>query len=639
MVSSRKAVALSVGLLLLVMLAVYWSGLHGAFFFDDGPSILTVPGVQLHALTWDGLRQAWFSGGAGPTGRPVAQLSFALNHYVSGFNPFAFKATNLVIHILCGGLIFGLMQRMLASAYVTLAAPQRLGVAGVVAAVWLLHPIQLLPVLHVVQRMTSLSAFFLLVAFWLHIQGREQTGRKGLAKLVVAWVLLWPLSMLSKETGILFPAYVLAWELILCRASVGRLDWFAKGLAALVGLCVLIMLAYLLSDRAQWLWSGYQMRPFTLVERLMTEGRVLWFYLGLVFFPRLSVLALYHDDIAVSVDWWTPWTTVPSALGLLALLLAAWYLRRRVPLAALGIVWFFVGHALESTLLPLELVHEHRNYLPLLGLIWVPAGVLVARLQGQQTVPLRMLPMTAVVLGVLAVLTALRAYQFGDEVRRTLFAAEDHPQSAQAQFDAGRLLDSLIAPSSPTEAALYAKAQRLYAQANALNPYFKFALLGQIHLACKTSHEPPAELRDALTQRLQYTPFAPGDRTVLYGLKEMAVAGELCLPKEDVEQLFAAALANPSVDTGVQAMLWSWLADYRWLAAKDLAAARAALRHSLDLNSGNPSNRLKWAQLQFIAGEFPAARQTLLALRDVLLSTEERQTLEQVLATINMSTP
>jgi Tfp pilus assembly protein PilF len=74
------------------------------------------------------------------------------------------------------------------------------------------------------------------------------------------------------------------------------------------------------------------------------------------------------------------------------------------------------------------------------------------------------------------------------------------------------------------------------------------------------------------------------------------------------------------------------------LAARDLAGARAALQRSLALNPGNTSNRLKWAQLQFIAGNLPAARKLLTELRGALLSKEERQTLEQVLDAINMAT-
>ena len=113
------------------------------------------------------------SGDSGPSGRPVAQLSFALNHYFSGLDPFAFKLTNLAIHLANGVLIFILALRLLASLRVSTEQRRALIAAGLLATAWLLHPIQLLPVLHVVQRMTSLSAFFLLMALLCHMRGRD----------------------------------------------------------------------------------------------------------------------------------------------------------------------------------------------------------------------------------------------------------------------------------------------------------------------------------------------------------------------------------------------------------------------------------------------------------------------------------
>ena len=217
----------------LLLAAIYWPGLHGSFFFDDGPSITLAEGVRLASLSSESLHQALASGGAGPSGRPVAQLSFALNHYFSGFNPFAFKATNLAIHLACGLLVFALSRRLLGTVKPPAQQHNVLIASGAVAALWLLHPIQLLPVLHAVQRMTSLSAFFLLAALLLHVRGRESAGRVAAAWLLLAWGVLWPLSFFSKESGVLFPVFALAWELVVRRNSFGRLDRFARGLMAL----------------------------------------------------------------------------------------------------------------------------------------------------------------------------------------------------------------------------------------------------------------------------------------------------------------------------------------------------------------------------------------------------------------------
>lgn len=625
-------------LLAALVATIYWPGLAGGFFFDDGPSILLVEGVQLETLSLTSLHQAWISGGAGPTGRPVAQLSFALNHYFAGFDPFFFKATNLAIHLTGGWLVFSLVRRLLIATTAHAKPLHLLLASGAAAALWLLHPIQLLPVLHVVQRMTSLSALFLLAALLLHIHGREQGGRAAVAWPLLAWCVLWPLSFLSKETGVLFPLFALAWELIVRRNTQGQLDRFARGFATLMGLCLLLGLAYALSPRGQWLWAGYELRSFSLVERVLTEGRVLWFYLGLIMIPRLEAFGLYHDDIVLSTSLVTPWTTLPAMLGLMVLVWLVWRLRMRAPLAAFGIAWFLIGHGLESTVLPLELAHEHRNYLPLFGILVAAASVLTVALQSKGAGKTLGMALAGVALVYFPFVTALRAHQFGDEVRRTQIEAQHHRTSARAQHEAGHTLAGLPEAASPNSPA-YAFARRHYELANQLDANSKMGWLGLIHLNCQAGLPVALAEVDELARRLRTTPFAPGDRSVLYGLKEMAIKGSICLARPDIDALFAAALANPSVSPPVQAMLHSWHADYLWLQAHDLPAAGAALAQSLKLNPANPSNRLKWAQLLFIAGERAPARQLLLDLRDANLAAEERKTLNELLAADNMAQP
>jgi protein O-mannosyl-transferase len=630
-VRTQYITALAAFLLSAILFAIYWPGLQGAFFFDDGPSILQAEGVRLSTLSLESLQQAWTSGGAGPSGRPVAQLSFALNHYLGGFDPFAFKATNLVIHFFCGLLVFCLARRLLIAVKPATKPDHLLVAAAVVATLWLLHPIQLLPVLHVVQRMTSLSALFLLAGLLLHVRGREQGGRAGAAMLILAWAILWPLSFLSKEIGALFPLFALAWELIVRRSSRGNLDRFACVLTGLAGVCLVAVMAYAFSSRGQWLWSGYDLRPFSLTERLLTEARVLWFYVGLIVAPRLDALGLYHDDIAVSTNLISPWSTLPSLLGLIGLAWLAWRMRTRASLVAFGIAWFLIGHAMESTVLPLEIAHEHRNYIPIFGILIAAGWALICALESKGERKTIGVALLAAALAYFPFVTALRAHQFGDEVRRTQLEAQHHRTSARAQYEAGRALTGLSesdTPNSPT----YFFARRHYESAGELDPAFKFGLLGLIHLNCKA--EIPAVQGEVheLGRRLRQAHFAPGDRNVLYSLKEMSITGSVCLDRPEVDGLFAAALSNDGVSPAVRAMLHSWHADYLWLHEHDVLAARGALGRSLVLNPSSPSNRLKWAQLGLISGEVGQAVELLLELRDENFSTSERNTLNELLA-------
>lgn len=626
--------AIAALLALLVVVSVYWVGLNGGFFFDDEASILHVEGVRLSALSLDAIHQAWVSGSSGPSGRPIAQLSFALNHYFSGFDPFVFKATNLAIHLVCGFLVFGLAFRLLSVVMPSAMQRNILVATGALTAIWLLHPIQLLPVLHVVQRMTSLSAFFLLAALLLHVIGRERGGRSGWVIVIFAWTVGWPLSFFSKESGVLFPFFALAWELLLRRSSYGRLDGFARLFAALAILIVLAGGGYAISSQAQWLWSGYDLRPFSLGERLLTEGRVLWFYLGLIVAPSMEELGLYHDDIAISTSLFSPWVTLPALIGLVSLALLAWRIRSRLPLVSFGIAWFLIGHALESTILPLEIAHEHRNYLPIIGVLLVGAWSLLKFLETNHGLGTIGIVLTAATLSYFTFITALRAHQFGEEGRRTQIESQHHRTSPRAQYQAGLTLAGLPDASLSTT-PIHVFARRHYELAGELDPNFKLGLLGLIHLNCKAGLQADQVEIEELSRRLRETPFAPGDRNLLYSLKEMSIAGSLCLARTDVDGLFAAALANPGVLPGIRAMLHSWHADYLWLREHDLPAARSALAMSLSLAPANASNRLKWAQLLYLSGEHQQAQKLLFELREERFSTEERNTLDKLLGQIN----
>ena len=575
------------------------------------------------------------NGGSGPSGRPVAQLSFALNHYFSGLDPFAFKLTNLAIHLANGVLIYILALRLFASSTVSLEQRHALIAAGVLAVAWLLHPIQLLPVLHVVQRMTSLAALFLLAALLCHLRWRDVGASHNMGWLLLGWGVFWPLSFLSKETGLLFPLFALAWELIVRRAECGRLDGFARNFAFLVSIALILCAAYLLFPLGDWLWAGYGLRSFSLTERLLTEGRVLWFYLGLVLFPRLEAFGLFHDDYTLSTGILTPWATLPALVGLVGLVWLSWRMRKQMPLVSFGIAWFLIGHALESTFLPLELVHEHRNYLPLFGILLAVVSVLVRTLEKVGPVKTLGITLMLTMLAYFSFVTALRADQFSDEALRTQIEAQHHRGSARAQHDAGRVMAGLLGPDSASSPA-YSLAKRHYELASELDPNFKMNLLGLIQLNCQAGIPVERSWVEELQRRLRDTPFAPGDQTVLYSLKEMTVAGSVCLGREDVDGLFAAAIANPGVSPGVRAILYSWHADYLWLHEKDLPASFMALGKSLTLVPSNTSNRLKLAQLRFIAGERDQAHQLLLELRGERFSMEERKTLDELAASLGM---
>mgnify|MGYP000891397781 CR=1 FL=1 len=619
----------------LATLAIYWPGLHGAFFFDDHPNIVLNPGIRLENLSVESLRLAWASGISGDFGRPVSQVSFALSHHFGGFDPFAFKLINLVLHCLNGVLIGLLAFQLLDSLRDQLKLANTGLAAALVASAWLIHPIQLTSVLYVVQRMTSLSAFFLLLALLFHIlaRRREEPNWVTVIRFLLAWCVFWPLSLLSKETGVLLPGFVAAYELIVRRSERDSLDRFGRAVLYVSIALAAGLIPYLASPYGNWILSGYGIRPFSLVERLLTEARVIWGYLYWIAWPRLESFALFHDDIALSTGLIAPWTTLPAIAGLLLLSIISVAGSRRFPLVSFAIAWFLIGHSLESTFIPLELVHEHRNYLPLFGLCLLPIALLGSwekRMGYQKTLIIASL---GAALGYFGLITAMRANMFGQEQIRTQLEAQFHPESARTNYEAGRAL-AAVADADRGNLVAPILGKKHFEMATELDPHYKMGLLGMLVLGCGMSQTVDRGALDELALRFNQRLILQEDTSILSGFVEMSGAGLLCLTRSDMDRLFAAFLSNPRVSRQKKMAMHALHADYLWLNAKDLPAAREALHRALEIAPRNPSLRLKWAQLDFIAGENGQARTQLLELRGERLAPEERKTLDGLLATL-----
>lgn len=434
--------SLWIGGLLALTTLLYLPGLSGPFLFDDVTNILRNDALRLDSLSPQALLRAAWSLESGPLKRPLAYLSFALNHYFAGsYNAFAFKATNLAIHLLNTLLVAALAWRLGAGALANQPARRR-GFALLTAAIFALHPLALSPVLYVVQRMASLSTLFVLASVVCLLRARTtipcNIGKGGGLPGWLApfgWLLAGGLfglcGLFTKENAALLPLFYLLADRV-CFADAPYWRWLGRpDRAGRLTRGALWLLAAAAAGLLAWhVAPGYAARPFTLTERVLTEGRVLWFYLGLFALPRIDAFGLYHDDIAISTGLLTPWTTLPALLGLAALTWLGFRLLRRAPLVGFGLLWFLTGHLMESTLIPLEIAHEHRNYLPLVGLACASAWLLV---DFYQRAARPALVATGVVLAVLTATTALRAMEWRDSVTFTRYQVLHHPESAHSR--------------------------------------------------------------------------------------------------------------------------------------------------------------------------------------------------------------
>jgi tetratricopeptide (TPR) repeat protein len=231
-----------------------------------------------------------------------------------------------------------------------------------------LHPIQTQAVTYIVQRSTSLAAVFFIAAIYFYVAGRRSGNYRHQIVFFTGCVLCYLLALASKLNSALLPASLWIVEILFFQDLKmpdvrRRIIWMTLGIG---GLLLVGCLGFL------WIWKGnpidyfpraYQGRPFTLFERLLTEPWVLFLYLSQIFWPLPGRFSLVHE-ITISTSFLQPWTTIPSLIGILGIIGAGLLSIRRAPLIALAILFYFSNHLIESTVIPLELVFEHRNYLP-----------------------------------------------------------------------------------------------------------------------------------------------------------------------------------------------------------------------------------------------------------------------------------
>ena len=607
-------------LILLLLLAltawVYTPGLSGGFNFDDDANLLMNDRLAVDTWSIQGLREASLSSNAGPFKRPISMLSFALNHLAAGFNPFYFKLTNLVIHLVNGLLIFWLVRLLLRAYRHTLAPGLRRGaiawLALAVAGAWLVHPLNLTSVLYVVQRMTSLAVLFTLLGLLCYLTGRlrQLAGKPGVLWLFLGTALFGGLAILSKESGALLPLYALVCEVTLFRFQARWREanqWIYAYFGIFLLVPCLIASAYLITH-PEWFAERYLFRPFDLGERLLTEARVVWFYLAMVFVPNPIALGLFHDDIAISTGLLSPRSTLWAVLGFALLGLLAWQCRRRAPLVTFAILWFLAGHSLESTVIPLELAHEHRNYLPAVGpLLAFFYYVFLPPVAETYHRAVRLAGVAFI--GLYAFVTMVRADQWQHPVSHAAVEVAHHPNSPRAQYQLGRIYFMLFVNERNGEFSERAKTH--FNKAIALSEYRNKPLFALIQLAYLNDEEPDPQLLATLRERLSENPFQVSEIIDLKMLIECQRVGRCKLADDEIIALFHGALANRTVSAATQALLLTWLGAYHANVTGDMARAEEILSRVVALEPAVVRYRLNLIQLFVTTSQFAKAQAEL----------------------------
>lgn len=508
-------------LLLVIVGLIYFPGVSGPYLYDDYSNLLDNRYLQIESFDLDSILRASFSIESGPLQRPLAMASFAINAYLAGSfaSPVPFRLTNIAIHLTNGILVYWLMY-LISARYHQISAPSRRTevastgnsahwLPAILTFLWLIHPINLTSVLYLVQRMTSLAALFTLLALVGYFFGRLriQAGRGyGIWVLIGSLGVFGTLGALSKESALLLPIFVLALELTLFRTETPWAHWKKLSqhtkLACIAG--TIAISTILLSLAFAYAAAGYVNRNFTMLQHALTESRVLVMYLSLIIFPRLDGFGMFHDDISLSHSLLTPVTTILAIGTLAGMLLLAGKLARRAPLISLGIAWFFIGHALESTIFPLELAHEHRNYVASLGFPIALIGTLHSKtFKLGRTAWLSILTAIGICF---AAVTYMRASQWSNEEKFYMTEVRHHPQSADANAGLGYLLMNRGLISQGADALRHAAS---------LKPHEPGPLINLVSLSAMHGASPNKGDIDAINDRLvRYPTTATTQRAV-----------------------------------------------------------------------------------------------------------------------------
>lgn len=428
-ISKKYVLIIAFFLCLSTYLLISWPGLTGPFLFDDFPNLENLK-LLSGEFTQSNLT-AYLQSFPGSPGRPISALSFLINDYSWPSDPFSFKYTNLFIHLLNGVLLFGLLRQL---AKVSPKLPQNIFWPLIAMAAWLAHPLQISAQMLVVQRMTLLSATFCFAGLWAYLSLLNIAKNVLGAFLAMAALGIFTiLAFLSKENGALLPLLALVLNATLLN---NILESKTKNTQLFIfyACCIpsLLILAGILYIGIQP--NAYAIREFNLYERLLTESHILLDYLKQIFVPQLTGSGIYFDDYPVTRSLFNPISTLLISIGLISSIVFALLFRKRYTLASFAILWFFAGHVMESTILPLELYFEHRNYLPLLGII-VAITALPFLFNSYRKLAFIIL---AIWLSFLTLITKLQAPVWGNQALMATIWAHENPGSVRATQELSR---------------------------------------------------------------------------------------------------------------------------------------------------------------------------------------------------------
>lgn len=500
--ATRASEPLVVVTLLYLLLGIaaycFWPALTGPFIFDDIPNLENLRQLN-YGVSIQSIGQ-YLAAANGSLGRPLSMLSFMIEDNAWPAMPLDYKRNNLLLHLLTAVLVFTLLRALARTT--DLSDSTRNWVALMCTAAWLLNPMQLSATMLVVQRMNILATLFTLAGLIIYLHLLEQAHLSALKRAslgISALAVFGFLALLCKENGVLIVAYAGVINLTFARSTLAQLTTPARRIIhmalaiPLVSLCIAPLVFF------EQLQYPYRIRAFSLYERLITEPRILFDYLGNIFIPRLGGQGILHDDYIYSTALLSPPSTLLAIIALSGLTVLAIRFRRSYSIFSFAVFWFLGGHLIESSIIGLELYFEHRNYLPMIGPLFA-VGIAAARLPNK--LPRVAAALFAAWLLAAAALTHLNAATWGSRALQSQVWLQEHPKSPRAvqwaasyRFDHGDI----------------AGARTLLASGAARIPAAMDLRLQVVLVDCLTTGNTPGQWQEAIAlfQQAPYSHLTP----------------------------------------------------------------------------------------------------------------------------------
>jgi hypothetical protein len=379
----------AVGSLLAVslVLLVFHDVPDNTFHFDDAHNITENRYARIDTLTFGALKAAATES---PLNRRwIPNASFAVDWWRGGGEARTFLTTNLWLHALTATAVFLLLNVVVSS---TLGGVTRGGIvaAWLGAAMWAVHPINVQAVTLIVQRMTQMACLFSVLCVLFYLLARLSDGPWIKSLFFVGSLLALLLGAASKENAWIVPMLVYLAELGVVR---NRKPLFPKVLEKMSALAMsgFAAITFVVTVGGagpvyRYLEGAYRTRDFTMVERLLTQPRVVLYHLSQIVWPAPGRFSLEHD-FTVSKSLFEPATFGGLLLTVAWISVGIWLLCR-LGRRTIGffVLWVPVALLIESSIVGLEMVFEHRMYFPSVGLFGLVA-VGVARLMESPRVP------------------------------------------------------------------------------------------------------------------------------------------------------------------------------------------------------------------------------------------------------------